>query len=127
MHFVCNLDRSIYGCIADDIATNEVIITDERIRHIIDRHPNDFERYYEYLKETVLHPDYIIEANKERTAFILKEIFDKETNTKLKTILRLATSSDDQTYKNSIITYMRIGEKEWNRLLKNKKMLYKRK
>lgn len=43
-----------------------------------------------------------------------------------KTVLRLATSKDDPTYKNSIITFMKIDKKEWNRLLRNKTILYKR-
>ena len=41
-------------------------------------------------------------------------------------VLRLITSKDNLDYKNSIITFMKIDEKEWNRLLRNKKILYKR-
>ena len=55
---------------------------------------------------------------------ILKEIIEK--NEVLKTVLRLATSNDNSGYKNSIITFMRIDEKEWNRILRNKRILYKR-
>ena len=39
--------------------------------------------------------------------------------------MRLATSTDNPNYKNSVITFMKIREKEWNRLLRNKKILYK--
>lgn len=42
-----------------------------------------------------------------------------------KLVLRLATSGDNPEYKNSIITFMKIDDKEWNRLLRNKKVLYK--
>lgn len=42
-----------------------------------------------------------------------------------KTVLRLITSADDNKFKNSIITFMKINEKEWRRLIKNKKILYK--
>lgn len=41
-------------------------------------------------------------------------------------VLRLITSKDNLDYKNSIITFMKIDDKEWNRLLRNKKILYKR-
>ena len=75
------------------------------------------------MKEVILNPDYIIEANKPNTALILKS-FSKGKE-QFKTILRLATSTDNSKYKNSIITFMKINEKEWNRLLRNKKMLYK--
>lgn len=33
------------------------------------------------------------------------------------------TSVDDPKYKNSIITFMKIDEREWKRLIKNKKNL----
>ena len=67
-----NLD--IYKCIAEDIATDEVIITDNQIHHIKERHPNDYERFSLYFSEIVMDPDYIIETNKKDTALILKEI-----------------------------------------------------
>lgn len=41
-------------------------------------------------------------------------------------VVRLVTSCDNPEYKNSIITFMKIDEKEWKRLLRNKKILYKK-
>lgn len=78
MHPVGKIDRKIYRCITDDIVTDEVVITDERIGHIKERYPNDYERYYEYLKEVVEQPDYIVESNKPNTALILKEIIESD-------------------------------------------------
>ena len=124
MRSIGKIDRQIYKCITEDIVTDEVIITNERIKHIKERHPNDYERYYEYLKEIVEHPDYIVEANKPNTALILKEIIESEEK-QFKTILRLRTSTDNPSFKNSIITFMKVNEKEWSRLIRNKKILYK--
>lgn len=117
VHVVGRIDRNIYKCITEDIVTDEVIITDERIGHIKERHPNDYERYYSYLKSIVENPDYIIEANKPNTALILREIKESEEK-QFKTILRLMTSTDNPDFKNSIITFMKISEKEWSRLLR---------
>ena len=125
MHIIGNINPQIYNCIAEDIPTSEVIITDERIQHIKDRHPNDYEQYYTYLKEIVENPDYIIETPKPNTALILKEI-QLSAEKQFKTVLRLKTSKDNPTFKNSIITFMKINEKEWSRLLRNKQILYKR-
>jgi hypothetical protein len=125
MHFVGKIDLNIYRCITSDIVTDEVIITDERIGHIKERHPNDFERYCEYLKEIVEHPDFIIETNRLNTALILKEITGSNEK-QFKTVLRLTTSTDNADFKNSIITFMRINEKEWRRMLRNKRILYKK-
>lgn len=125
VHPVGKIDKEIYKCITEDIVTDEVIITDERIGHIKERHPNDYEKYCEYLKLIVEEPDYIVETKKPNTALILKEI--KESNERqFKTVLRLTTSTDNPGFKNSIITFMKIDEEEWNRLLRNKLILYKK-
>ncbi len=123
VHKIGNIDINKYKCVTEDIKTSDVIITDECIQHIKDRHPNDYEKYYRYMSEVVANPDYIVEANKPNTALILKEF--SENGEQFKTVLRLITSSDDCNFKNSIITFMKINEKEWQRLLRNKKILYK--
>ena len=57
------------------------------------------------------------------TALVMKQI--EEHGEKFRLTLRLTTCTDNPSYKNSIITFLKIREKEWNRLVKNKKMLYK--
>ena len=123
VHYIGKIDRNIYSCITKDIRTDEVIITDERIRHIKERHPNDYERYCEYMPFVIRQPEYIIEANKPNSALLLKSFSYGEEQ--FKTVLRLVTSNDDESFKNSIITFMKIDDKEWARLIKNKKILYK--
>lgn len=76
VHTIGKIDKNIYKCVDEDIATDEVIITDERIAHIKERHPNDYERFYSYIPEIISNPDYIIETTKPNTAVILKEIKD---------------------------------------------------
>lgn len=124
MLLVGKIKKEIYSCITEDIKTDEVIITEERIQHIRDRHPKDYERYCGYLTQIVEEPQYIVETSKPNTALILREF--KQGTEIFKTVMRLKTSTDNLTYKNSIITFMRINEKEWNRLLKNKRILYKK-
>ena len=48
MHIVGKLDKEIYKCITDDIVTEDVIIIDNQIKHIRERHPNDYEKFAEY-------------------------------------------------------------------------------
>ena len=124
MYRVGKIDREIYHCIAEDIVTDKFIITVVQIMHIRERHPNDYELFSTYFDEIIRDPDYIIEAKKPNTALILKEI--KDVKEVFKMVLRLITSKDNFDYKNSIITFMKIDDKEWNRLLRNKKILYKR-
>ncbi len=124
MHFVGRINKDIYKCVTEDIVTDEVIITDNQIQHIMNRHPNDYERFSQYFSEIIEAPDYIIEANKPDTAVILKEIIDQRE--KFQTVLRLCTSKEPDGYKNSIITFLKIDEKRWDRYLRTKKILYKK-
>lgn len=124
VHSAGRINKEIYKCITEEIVTDEVIITDERIAHIKERHPNDYERFCSYIPEIILHPDYIIEANKPNTGVILKEI--EEHGEKFKLVLRIKVQGDPKEYKNSIMTFWHIGETTWKKSLKNKKILYKR-
>ena len=110
MYRVGKIDREIYHCIAEDIVTDEIIITVVQIMHIRERHPNDYELFSTYFDKIIRDPDYIIEAKKPNTALILKEI--KDVKEVFKMVLRLITSKDNLDYKNSIITFMKIDDKE---------------
>lgn len=124
LHYIGKLNTKIYECVTKDITTDEVIITTKQIEHIKSRHPGDYENYSTYLPEIIRSPDYIIEANKADSALVLKEI--DIAGEKFKVIVRITTSRGAPNYKNSVITFMKINSKEWNRLLKNKKILYKK-
>ena len=78
MHIIGKINKNIYKCVTEDITTEEVIITDNQINHIKNRHPNDYENFSSYFSDILSDPDFILEANKPNTAFILnhKVIFD---------------------------------------------------
>ncbi len=123
MHYIGKIDKKIYSCVTQDIRTDEVIITDERIMHIKERHPNDYEKYCEYMRLIIEKPDYIIETGKRNTAVILKEIYNKDERFKL--ILRIVMKNDPKEYRNSVISFWKVGTTTWKKTLKNKKILYK--
>ena len=118
------IDIQKYKCVTPEIMTDEVIITDERIGHIKERHPNDYERFCSYIPQIVEDPDYIIEANKPNTAVVLKAI--QTSGERFKLILRLKVDGDPDGYKNSIMSFWLIGDTTWRKTIKNKKVLYKR-
>ena len=111
----------LYKCVSQKIMSEQVIITENQVIHIKEKHPGDYEKYEIYLKDFVENPDYIVETERYGTALVLKRIEDK----RFKVILRLVTEYDNVEYKNSIITFMRINQSEWNRLLRKRKILYK--
>lgn len=48
MHIIGKINKNIYKCVTEDITTEEVIITDNQINHIKNRHPNDYENFSSY-------------------------------------------------------------------------------
>lgn len=120
---VGKINRNIYSVVSPHIQTDEVIITDERIAHIQKRHPNAFEQYAKYIQKIIEEPDYILEANKPNTAFVLKEFTENDKRFQL--ILRLAVEGEQPGYKNSIITFLNVEEKRYRRYLRTKNILYK--
>jgi len=115
---------ALYRQFLPDITTDEVIITGERIEHIKERHPQDFERYRQYMRDIIAEPDYIMEANKPNSVMLMKEFV--HGGRAFKMILRLHTSVDDPEHKNSIITFMRIKGDKYKQYARTKKILYKR-
>ena len=122
--YIGKIDIEIYKCVTEDIQTDEVVITDTQIEHIKERHPQDYEMYHGFIKQIVVEPDYILEANKPNTAFVLKQIHENGRNYQL--ILRLKTSADNGSYKNSVITFLKIDDRKVAKYLRNKKILYSR-
>ena len=122
IHHICKLDKKLYSVVCKDITNIDVIITDERISHIKNRHPNDYERFMQYFPEIISDPDYIFEANLPNTAFLLKSFNVKDENFNI--ILRLVTSKDNMELSNSIITFMKISDKKAKKYIRNKKILY---
>lgn len=124
VQYIGKIDRSKFSKITNDITTDDVILTERQVEHIKERHPNDYEQYFDYIKEIVENPDYIIRDTKSNTGFLLKEFVDKDKRFQL--ILRLHTNEDNKEYKNSIITFLKVSEKKYNQYLRNKEIVWKR-
>ena len=124
VHIVGKINREIYKCITDDIVTDEVIITDERIQHTIDRRGKEFyEKYGDKFISIIQEPDFIFK-DKENTALVCKEF---EINNKyVNLVLRLVVSTDNPEYKNSIITAVGESMKRFEQRLRNNEPLYKK-
>ena len=78
-----------------------------------------------YISEIVANPDYILQDERPATAMVLKEFFDTEKSECFRLALRLIAVSEAVDLKNSVINFIKVRKKEYNRLLRNKKILYK--
>lgn len=125
VHSVGKIDRDIYKCITADIVTDEVIITDNQIQHILDRHPDAYETAMKEMRTAIESPDYIIADDKHNnTGLVIKKFKMKGDNLQL--VLRICTHKDEPCYKNSVISCWEISEKRLENYLKNKRVLYKK-
>lgn len=124
MQFIGKLDKEKFIEITTDITTEDVILTNNQIQHIIERHPYDYENYYCYMREIIENPDYIMKDKHPNTAILIKR-FNKN-NINFQIILRLHTSIDKKGYKNSIITFWKIGINKCKQYIRNKEIIYRR-
>ena len=124
VHSVGKISRDIYECITEDIITDEVIITDERIAHIIERRGQKFyDTYRDSFADIIRNPDYIF-ADKKNTALVCKEFESDDKFVNI--VLRIVVSTDNSDYKNSIITAVGENRKRFQQRLRNNTPLYKK-
>jgi hypothetical protein len=119
---IATINKDLYACVCADIASDDVIISKERIQHIKERHPRDIKLFENYAENILLDPDYIIESEEENTAVILKTIPPNN----LKLVLKICTTKDKAFSSNWIVTFFRVKDKDFNKLLKNKKIIFEK-
>ncbi|HIR61234.1 MAG TPA: hypothetical protein IAB37_06660 [Candidatus Faecivivens stercoravium] len=124
MVVIGRIDREIFRCIAEDIVTEEVVMTDNQLQHILQRHPEVFPAVLDVLRDILRDPDYIIEDKHPYTGLVVRRL---ETGSEsLQVVLRICTSEDQPGYKNSVISCWEISERRLKNYLRNKKILYNR-
>lgn len=124
VHSVGKINRDIYKCITEDIVTDEVIITENQIQHILDRHPDAYKEVINYLSDIIRNPDFIIEDKHDSTGLVIKKVRMEKEYAQM--VLRICTSDDNPNYKNSVISCWEISEKRLQNYLRNKRILYKK-
>lgn len=116
-----NLDPSPLISTFGHLQTTEVVVTDERISHIKERHPEDYLLFEQYGRESILSPDILIQDIKNvGTVFAVKKLPD----TNLNVVLRLVLDTDNPDFKNSVMTFYRIREKNLKKLMEKNPVLY---
>ena len=125
MHYVGKLDKTIYKRITDNLTTDDVIITDERIQHIKKRRGAEFlDKYKEYFSIILSDPDYIFHDNRPNTVIVCKTIEKDECAINI--ILRLAVEGENPAYKNSVLTAIRENKRRFEQRLRNNRPIYKK-
>ncbi len=122
------IKKDIYKCITMDIIAEDIIITDNQMQHILDRHPEAFERIIESMRNVLENPDYIIKDERhENTGLVIgRNKIQSKTGDNMELVLRIYTSGAEPGYQNSIISCWKISEKRLQNYLRNKRVLYSR-
>lgn len=125
MQYIGRIDKNKLGIYKDKIVTEVVILTEERINHILQHHPGDFENYSKYITQIIEDPDYILNDNKNiDTVIYLKTIEVDLKNIQI--VIKLITNKLNNKFQNSIITLWKIKDKNYKQMLRNKEIIYKK-
>lgn len=73
IHSLGTLDWNIYDCISNNHIADEVIITEEQMMHIRERHPEAYIDTMHYVREILDDPDYILGTSIPILVWLLKK------------------------------------------------------
>ena len=125
MQYIGKIDKEKLGEYKEKLITTDVILTEERIRHIKEHHPGDYEKFSMYIQEIIEDPDYILDDNKNiDTVLYIKNI--KSHNKNIQIVIRLNTNKTEINKKNSILTLWKVKHSTYNQLIRNRKVIWKK-
>ena len=123
MQYIGKINVEKLGKYGKKVVTEEVVLTNERIKHIKEHHPGDYEKYSKYISKVIENPDYIIKDNKNiDTILYMKKI--KEIDKNIQIVVRMNSNKKEKYKKNSILTLWKIKEKTYRQLIRNKEILW---
>lgn len=120
---VGRINRDFFKAITTDATTDEVIITDERIEHS-NLHDNAYTKYGAFVSTVLSEPDFAFRDKKPNTAVLVKQIQQDGKNLQL--VLRIHVSTDEPSFKNSIISFWDISETRRKNYERNKEIIYRK-
>ena len=125
MQYIGKIDKSKLGKYKEKILTEDVILTDERTKHIKERHPGDYDKYIKQIPNIIKEPDYILEDKDNKdTIIILKSIMERKR--KIQVVVKLHTNIKENNKSNSIITFWHLRERSYMSTIRNNKIIYKK-
>ncbi len=127
VQYIGKIDKNKIGNFRNKITTENVVLTNERLTHIKEHHPDLKDKEINYIQDVLNSPDYVFNDRKnENTVLLVKEI--KENDKKYRMVLKLSTNADstNKNIQNSVISFWNIGEKKLKQYIRNEEILYKK-
>jgi len=123
LYYIGKIDLNKIGKYKNKVVTDEVVLTDERKRHILNNHVNDYEKIIKNISRVILNPREILEDHKNNNTLLF---VDKLEQNNLNVIIKLSTINNDKHPKNSVMTAWIIRDSNLKKLRKKNKIIYKR-
>jgi len=123
LYYIDKIDLNKIGKYKNKVVTDEVVLTDERKRHILNNHVNDYEKIIKNISRVILNPREILEDHKNNNTLLF---VDKLEQNNLNVIIKLSTINNDKHPKNSVMTAWIIRDSNLKKLRKKNKIIYNR-
>lgn len=123
MKYLGKLNISLIGKYSDKILTTDVVLTEERRKHIQENHNNDYKRIMNNIKMIISKPDEILEDHKNMDTLLFIGQIDKNN---LNVVIKLSTISSSKHPQNSVMTAWVIRDSNLKKLRKRNKIIYKK-
>ncbi len=121
MYYIGKINLNKIGKYKYKVMTNEVVLTEERRKHIYNSHSKDYEIIIKNINKVVLNPKKILEDNKNKDTLLF---IDKIDNSNLNVIIKLNTNNNKEHPKNSVMTAWIIRNSNLQKLEKKNKIIY---
>ena len=123
LKYIGKIDKNKLSKYASKIIIEDVIITDERLAHIKEHHPELEDKEIKSAEEVLKSPDYIFEDRKNKdTLLMVKRLKLNKKNYRM--VVKLNTSIDIEDKFNSVISFWHISEKKLGQYIRNEKIIY---
>ena len=123
LKYIGKIDKNKLSKYASKIIIEDVIITDERLAHIKEHHPELEDNEIKSAEEVLKNPDYIFEDRKNKdTLLMVKRLKFNKKNYRM--VVKLNTSIDIEDKFNSVISFWHISEKKLGQYIRNEKIIY---
>ena len=123
MHYIGKLNKNIIGEYANKLTTYDVILTEERKKHILKQHKEDYEVIINNINETILNPEEVLKDSKNKDTLFFINNLEKNN---LNVVVKLSTTHNKEHPKNSIMTAWIIRNRNLIKLREKNRTIYKR-
>ena len=117
------MNKNVIGEYGNKLLTYDVILTNERKLHILNKHKNDYHIIINNINDTVLNPQEVLEDYKNvDTLFFLSYL----KNNNLNVVVKLNTINNKKHPQNSVMTAWIIRKRNLIKLREKNKTIYKK-